>query len=116
MFFFYLKTPVIRYNPSLFGTIFFTRVGGLISLVENEASELLAASLALSYHSIYLSLCVGGQATDITIYILMVGDFLINMVMLSRTYILKKRSQEKNAKKLQEAVQMLLISEMLEVK
>ena len=35
-------------------------------------------NLTITYHSIFLAVCVGSSATDTTVYTLLVIDFVIN--------------------------------------
>ena len=70
---------------------------------------------AITYHTIFLSVCVGGQATNLTIYILLGIDFLINFYFVIVAFKTKRNPTEENVEKLMQSVQILVIGESLEI-
>ena len=75
----------------------------------------MAHNLAVSYHMIFLSVCVGGNATDATLYILVATDFFINNYFAAVTWKAKRNFTEKSLPKLKKSVQILVLSESLEI-
>ena len=86
-----------------------------IALGPDVSVELVAHNLAVSYHMIFLSVCVGGNATDATLYILVATDFMINNYFAAVTWRAKKNFTEKSLPKLKKSVQILVLSESLEI-
>ena len=112
------------YQWSLAFVLPFTReVGGYIltmlcvkaSTRNDSSSDLLSVNLAITYNSLFLSVCIANSATDFTIWILLVIDFLINICFTVRIYILKRKFISKNLEKICELVQILVLSEFLEM-
>ena len=86
-----------------------------IALGPDVSVELVAHNLAVSYHMIFLSVCVGGLATDATLYILIATDFIINNYFAVMTWRAKKNITEKSLQKLKKSVQILVLAESLEI-
>ena len=86
-----------------------------IALGPDVSVELVAHNLAVSYHMIFLSVCVGGNATDATLYILVATDFIINNYFAAVTWRAKRNFTEKSLPKLKKSVQILVLSESLEI-
>ena len=82
---------------------------------KDSTCELVSINLAITYHSLFLSVCIANTATDLTIWILLVIDFLINICFSVRIYFLKKKSCAKNIEKICNLVQVLVLSEFLEM-
>ena len=81
----------------------------------DSSSDLVSTNLAITYHSLFLSVCIANSATELTIWILLVIDFLINICFTIRIYQLKKDFSAKNLEKICELVQVLVLSEFLEM-
>ena len=64
---------------------------------------------------IFLSVCVGGIASDLTIYILIGIDFLINLYFVVSTWQAKRKPTKTSLEKLKKSVQILVLAESLEV-
>ena len=45
---------------------------------DDEGAAITAVNLTITYHSIFLAVCVGSSATDTTVYTLLVIDFVLN--------------------------------------
>ena len=86
-----------------------------IALGPDVSVELVAHNLAVSYHMIFISVCVGGLATDITLYTLIATDFIINAYFVVITWRAKKNCTKKNLQKLIKSVQILVLAESLEI-
>ena len=86
-----------------------------IALGPDVSVELVAHNLAVSYHMIFLSVCVGGLATDATLYILVATDFIINNYFAVMTWRAKRNITEKSLQKLKKSVQILVLAESLEI-
>lgn len=91
------------------------RVDTKIALGSDFSVELVATNLAISYHMIFLSVCVGGIATDLTLYILVGIDLIINIFFVIQTWRAKRNPTEKNVEKLMKSVQILVLAESLEI-
>ena len=86
-----------------------------IALSPDLSVELVAHNLAISYHMIFISVCVGGLATDATLYILVTTDFFINIYFVVITWKAKRNFTEKSLQKLMKSVQILVLAESLEI-
>ena len=86
-----------------------------IALSPDLSVELVAHNLAISYHMIFISVCVGGLATDATLYTLIASDFIINNYFAVMTWRAKRNATEKSLQKLKTSVQILVLSECLEI-
>ena len=65
--------------------------------------ELIAQNLAATFHMIFVSVCVGGVATDATLYTLLATDFIINnyfAVITWRNFTQKSLKKFKNQSRL----------------
>ena len=60
-------------------------------------------------------MCVGGLATDLTIYILLGIDFFINFYFVIKAFRTKRNPTEENVEQLIMSVQILVIGESLEI-
>ena len=58
---------------------------------------------------------MGGLATDLTLYILLGIDFVINFYFVIRAFRTKRNPTEENVEKLMQSVQILVIGESLEI-
>ena len=86
-----------------------------IALGSDVSVELVAHNLAISYHMIFISVCVGGLATDVTLYTLIATDFIINAYFNVITWRAKRNFTKKNLNKLMKSVQILVLAESLEI-
>ena len=86
-----------------------------IALGPDLSVELVAHNLAISYHMIFISVCVGGLATDITLYTLIATDFIINAYFVVITWRAKRNFTKKSLHKLMKSVQILVLAESLEI-
>ena len=86
-----------------------------IALSPDLSVELVAHNLAISYHMIFISVCVGGLATDATLYILVATDFIINAYFVVITWRAKRNFTKKSLHKLMKSVQILVLAESLEI-
>ena len=77
--------------------------------------ELIAQNLAVTFHMIFVSVCVGGIATDATLYTLIASDFIINNYFAVITWRAKRNLTQKSLQKLKKSVQILVLSESLEI-
>ena len=64
---------------------------------------------------IFISICVGGLATDATLYILVITDFFINIYFVVITWKAKRNFTEESLQKLMKSVQILVLAESLEI-
>ena len=86
-----------------------------IALGPDVSVELVAHNLAISYHMIFISVCVGGLATDVTLYTLIATDFIINAYFVVITWRAKRNFTKKSLHKLMKSVQILVLAESLEI-
>ena len=86
-----------------------------IALGPDVSVELVAHNLAISYHMIFISVCVGGLATDATLYTLIATDFIINAYFVVITWRAKRNFTKKSLHKLMKSVQILVLAESLEI-
>ena len=77
--------------------------------------DIVSTNLAITYHSLFLSVCIANSATDMTIWVLLGIDFLINIFFTVRIYRLKKNLSARNLEKICELVQVLVLTEFLEM-
>ena len=70
---------------------------------------------AATMHSIFLSVCAGGLATDLTLYLLVGIDFLINMYFTIKVFRIKRNFTKKKQEDLLMSVQVLVLGEVLEI-
>ena len=82
--------------------------------VSDVSVELIAQNLAATFHMIFVSVCVGGIATDATLYTL-ATDFIINNYFAVMTWRAKRNATQKSLQKLKTSVQILVLSECLEI-
>ena len=80
--------------------------------VSDVSVELIAQNLAATFHMIFVSVCVGGVATDATLYTLLATDFIINNYFAVMTW---RNFTQKKLQKLKKSVQILVLSECLEI-
>ena len=80
--------------------------------VSDVSVELIAQNLAATFHMIFVSVCVGGVATDATLYTLLATDFIINNYFAVITW---RNFTQKSVQKLKKSVQILVLSECLEI-
>ena len=80
--------------------------------VSDVSVELIAQNLAATFHMIFVSVCVGGVATDATLYTLLATDFIINNYFAVMTW---RNFTQKKLQKLKQSVQILVLSECLEI-
>ena len=83
--------------------------------MSDVSKELIAQHLAVTFHMIFVSVCVGGIATDATLYTLIASDFIINNYFAVMTWRAKRNATEKSLQKLKTSVQILVLSECLEI-
>ena len=86
-----------------------------IALSPDLSVELVAHNLAISYHMIFISVCVGGLATDATLYTLIGTDFIINAYFVVISWRAKRNFTKKSLHKLMKSVQILVLAESLEI-
>ena len=86
-----------------------------IALSPDLSVELVAHNLAISYHMIFISVCVGGLATDAALYTLIATDFIINAYFVVITWRAKRNFTKKSLHKLMKSVQILVLAESLEI-
>ena len=81
----------------------------------DSSVELVANNLVLTYHSLFLAVCVGSTATDLTIYLLLSVDFAVNIYFCIKIMWLKKKgTTKKHKEECIEKLQLLVLSETLE--
>merc|ERR1711971_1087200 len=97
------------------GAVILTHLGGQVAGVKDFSAEVLALHLSISYHSLFLSVCIANAATNLTIGFLLAIDFLINLAFTLRAWSLKKSATASDLNKLCEVLQLLVLSEVLEV-
>ena len=83
--------------------------------VSDVSVELIAQNLAATFHMIFVSVCVGGIATDATLYTLIATDFIINNYFAVMTWRAKRNFTQKSLQKLKKSAQILVLSESLEI-
>ena len=66
-------------------------------------------------HTIFLSVCAGGLATDLTMFILIGIDFLINVYYTIKIFRIKRKLEKRKQEDLLVSVQVLVLSEVLEI-
>ena len=86
-----------------------------ITLSPDVSVELIAQNLAVTFHMIFVSVCVGGVATWPFLITLIVIDFIINNYFAVMTWRAKRNFSKKSLPKLKKSVQMLVLSESLEI-
>ena len=86
-----------------------------ITLSPDVSVELIAQNLAVTFHMIFVSVCVGGVATWPFLITLIVIDFIINNYFALMTWRAKRNFSKKSLPKLKKSVQMLVLSESLEI-
>ena len=85
-----------------------------ITLSPDVSVDLIAQNLAVTFHMVFVSVCVGGVATWPFLITLIEIDFIINNYFAVMTWR-AKRNSEKSLPKLKKSVQMLVLSESLEI-
>ena len=108
VFFVSLKTQLILMSD-------ISAIAQQIALGPDISVELVAHNLAISYHMIFLSVCVGGLATDATLYVLIAIDFVINIYFVVISWRAKRNHTEESLQKLMKSVQILVLAESLEI-
>ena len=83
--------------------------------VSDVSVELIAQNLAATFHMIFVSVCVGGIATDATLYTLIGTDFIINAYFVVISWRAKRNFTKKSLHKLMKSVQILVLAESLEI-
>ena len=63
--------------------------------MSDVSKELIAQHLAVTFHMIFVSVCVGGIATDATLYTLIASDFIINNYFAVMTWRAKRNFTQK---------------------
>ena len=86
-----------------------------ITLSPDVSVELIAQNLAVTFHMVFVSVCVGGVATWPFLITLIVIDFIINNYFAVMTWRAKRNFSKKSLPKLKKSVQMLVLSESLEI-
>ena len=86
-----------------------------VSPEKGSASEVLSINLSMSYHSLFLSVCIANTASDATIWILLINDFLINIGFALKIFFIKRKSNHGYENKISELVQILALAEFLEI-
>ena len=86
-----------------------------ITLSPDVSVELIAQNLAVTFHMVFVSVCVGGVATWPFLISLIVIDFIINNYFAVMTWRAKRNFSKKSLPKLKKSVQMLVLSESLEI-
>ena len=66
--------------------------------------------LAVTYHSLFLSVCIADSATDLTLAILLSIDFLINLGFTGRAWQLRRAGGRGEAR-LGQVLQLLVLNE-----
>ena len=97
------------------GATTLTKISTKIAGREDETGELLANYLAITYHMVFLSVAVGSPVTNITIYILLGIDHCINFYHVISTFRTKRNPTNTSTEKLIKSIQILIVSESLEV-
>ena len=82
---------------------------------QGYAGDQVSTNLAITYHSLFLSVCIANTATDLTIWVLLVIDFLINICFTVKIYRLKRNFSERNLETICELIQVLVLTEYLEM-
>ena len=86
-----------------------------ITLSPDVSVELIAQNLAVTFHMVFVSVCVGGVATWPFLITLIVIDFIINNYFAVMTWRAKRNATQKSLQKLKTSVQILVLSECLEI-
>ena len=80
----------------------------------NEGVIIIAENMTLTFHALFLAVCVGSSATNATIYILLAIDFSINMFWCVKVFYSIKKGGEEERIKCADALKILVLSESLE--
>ena len=105
---------VLPFTREVGGTVL-TRICIHTRSRQDHSHDIVSTNLAITYHSLFLSVCIANTATDMTIWVLLVIDFLINIGFTVKIYLLKKNLSERNVESICELVQVLVLTEYLEM-
>ena len=86
-----------------------------ITLSPDVSVDLIAQNLAVTFHMVFVSVCVGGVATWPFLITLIAIDFIINNYFAVMTWRAKRNFTQKSLQKLKKSVQILVLSESLEI-
>jgi hypothetical protein len=103
-----LSLPFIR---EIFGHMM-SSLGKRCAGAEVPSVELIAGNIVALFHALFLSSCLGSIATEISTYILLGIDFVINLLFTGQVYYYRKKG---NIKKCGDALMSLVLNEFLEM-
>ena len=86
-----------------------------ITLSPDVSVDLIAQNLAVTFHMVFVSVCVGGVATWPFLITLIEMDFIINNYFAVMTWRGRRNFTQKSLQKLKKSVQILVLSESLEI-
>ena len=94
--------------------------GGLLTKISSKAGAkdsnlVVSTSISMTFHTLFLSVCIADSATNQTIILLLLIDFLIKVGIVFKIYQLKRDHDEQNVNKICELVQILVLTELFEI-
>ena len=81
----------------------------------DEGVSIVADNLSVTFHSLFLAVCVGGAATDVTVYLLIAIDFASNMFWSGLVFYRVKSGGERGRRACGDVLKVLVLCETLEV-